>query len=246
MTHDQSFPGQSNLSVNLRVIQDKLPPIMYSFTLLRSIHYILDIRKRHPRTKIYICKFDIDAAYRRCSLSSMTAFESLTIFAGFLLVALRMRFGGAPCPSMWGVISEIITDIGNSLIQNEMWHHEELYDSISDQLDAPLDLPSTIPFHKSRDLSVYIPPNDKGKVDIYIDDSIGIAPDIASAPLRVMRAIPLAIRSLSRPNSVHDIVPRRDIISLKKLRAEGQLSEIKTVLGWVINTRSLLISLPEH
>jgi hypothetical protein len=34
MTHDQSFPGPSNLSVNLRVQQIKLPPIMYSFVLL--------------------------------------------------------------------------------------------------------------------------------------------------------------------------------------------------------------------
>jgi len=64
MTHDQSFPGPSNMSVNLRVQQDQLPPIMYSFALLRSIHYILSIRQRHPTVKIYICKFDIDAAYR--------------------------------------------------------------------------------------------------------------------------------------------------------------------------------------
>jgi len=111
MTHDQSFPGPSNMSVNLRVQQDQLPPIMYSFALLRSIHYILSIRQRHPTVKIYICKFDIYTAYRRCSFSSTTAFESLTIFAGFLLVALRMTFGGAPCPSMWGVISKSITDL---------------------------------------------------------------------------------------------------------------------------------------
>lgn len=157
-----------------------------------------------------------------------------------------MTFGGAPCPSMWGVISEIITDIGNSLLQNDMWLHDELYDPISDQLDAPLELPVSVPFHQARDLSVCIPPNDKGKVDIYIDDSIGIAPDIASAPTRVIRAIPLAICSLSLPNSAQDIIPRKDFTSLKKLRAEGQLSGTKTVLGWVINTRSLLISLPEH
>ncbi len=31
MTHDQSFPGPSSLSVNLRVIQELLPPCMYSF-----------------------------------------------------------------------------------------------------------------------------------------------------------------------------------------------------------------------
>jgi hypothetical protein len=246
MTHDQSFPGPSNLSVNLRVQQDKLPSIMYSFALLRSVHYILSIRHRHPKVKIYICKFDIDAAYCRCSFSNKTAFESMTIFAGLLLVALRMTFGGAPCPSMWGVISESITDIGNALLQNDMWLHDELYDPIFDQLDSPFDLHSSIPFHQTRELSVCIPPNDKGKVDIYIDDSIGIVPDIDEAPKRLVRAIPLAIRTMARPISVQDIIPRKDIISLKKLHEEGRLSEVKTVLGWVINTRSLLISLPEH
>jgi hypothetical protein len=69
MTHDQSFPGPSNLSVNLRVQNDKLPPIMYSFVLLCTIHYILSIRSRHPYTKIFLCKFDIDAAYRHCTFS---------------------------------------------------------------------------------------------------------------------------------------------------------------------------------
>jgi hypothetical protein len=76
--------------------------------------------------------------------------------------------------------------------------------------------------------------------------SIGVAPDIDDAPIRVIRAIPLAIWSVSRPNSNLDVVPRKDIISLKKLGAEGQLCEVKTVLGWVINTRSLTIALPEH
>jgi len=161
----------------------------------------------------FICKFDIDAAYRRCSFSSRTAFESLMIFAGFLLVALRMTFGGAPCPSIWGVISETITDIGNSLLQNKFWIHSDLFDPISDQIDVPLSLPDSVPFHQSRELSVKVPDNDKGKVDIYIDDSIGVAPDIADAPSRVIRAIPLAIRTLARPNSDTDVIPRKDINS---------------------------------
>jgi hypothetical protein len=246
MTHDQSFPLPSNLSVNLRVQNNKLPPIMYNFVLLRSIHYILSLRHRHPSTKIFICKFDIDAAYRQCSFSSKTAFESLTIFAGLLFVALQMTFGGAPCPSIWGVISETIMDIGNALLQNDFRIHSELYDSISDKLDAPLSLPDSVPFCKARELSVSVPPNDRGKVDIYIDDSIGIAPDLDDAPIRVICTIPLAIRSVSRPNSDLDVLPRKDIISLKKLCAEGQLCEIKTVLGWVINTHLLTIALPEH
>jgi hypothetical protein len=86
MTHDQSFPGPSNQSVNKRVKSDELPPIMYSYVLLRTIHYILAVRQRHPLVRIFLCKFDLDAAYRRCTLSEATAMESLTIFGAFVLV----------------------------------------------------------------------------------------------------------------------------------------------------------------
>jgi len=42
LTHDQSFPSLSGLSVNLRVKKDFLPPILYSFMLSRLIHYIIN------------------------------------------------------------------------------------------------------------------------------------------------------------------------------------------------------------
>jgi hypothetical protein len=124
MTHDQTFPGPSTLSVNLRVQHEKLPPIRYSFALMQKIHYILDLRKRHPTTKFFLCKFDIDAAYRRCTLSSSTAFESLMMFEDYLLIALRMTFGGSPNPALWGVISETTTDICNVLLGNQYWDHK--------------------------------------------------------------------------------------------------------------------------
>jgi hypothetical protein len=83
-----------------------------------------------------------------------------------------------------------------------------------------------------------------GKVDIYIEDNITITPDIGEDVTRVIKAILLAIHSIARPVDSRDILPRVDIISAKKLKAEGTFEEIKTVLGWVINTRSLSISLP--
>ncbi len=64
MTHNQSFLGPSGLSVNLRVDKTQLPPCMYSFVLSRILHYIADLRRRHPLKKIFLCKFDLDAAYR--------------------------------------------------------------------------------------------------------------------------------------------------------------------------------------
>jgi hypothetical protein len=179
-------------------------------------------------------------------LSSATAYESLTMFDNYLLVASRMTFCGSPNPSLWGVISETTTDLCNSLLGNSHWDHDSLYDKSSDKLESPLPLSENIPFQSAKELAVHLHPNDGGKVDIFIDDSIGVAPDLGNVPNRVIRAIPLAIRTLARPSSHQDFIPRKDIISLKKLKAEGRLEETKIVLGWLINTRSLLISLPDH
>jgi hypothetical protein len=46
--------------------------------------------------------------------------ESITIFKNYLLIALRLTFGGAPGPALWGVISETATDISNTLLQNDL------------------------------------------------------------------------------------------------------------------------------
>jgi hypothetical protein len=54
MTHDQTFPGPSGTSVNLRVIKEDLPPILYSFALCRTIHYIVNVRLHYPNTKIFL------------------------------------------------------------------------------------------------------------------------------------------------------------------------------------------------
>jgi hypothetical protein len=244
LTHDQSFPGPSGSSVNLRIDHSKLPPIMYGFCLRRIIHYILGLRQRHPETKIMINKFDYDAAYRCCHMASTSATESLTIHNKLLFMALRLTFGGSTCPNLWNCISESGTDLANMLIQNSFWDHTSFYDPLSSTIDKPNTLPPEIPFAKTKDLAVKIPINDIGKADIYIDDTIGVALDLNDNVNRVSTAIPLAIHTMARPLDPLDDIPRKEIISLKKFSAEGQPSETKTVLGWFINTRTLTISLP--
>jgi hypothetical protein len=217
---------------------------MYSFTLLRSLHYIISLRARHPSTKIFISKFDLDAAYRQCHLSGSTATESLTIYNDTLLIVLRMTFGGAPCPSLWGYFSETITDVCNTLIQCSSWDFMAFSDETSSKIPNPISLPNNIPFAQAKAMAVDIPVNDLGKVDVFIDDNIAITPDLNCNTTRVIRAIPLAIHSIARPVVSTDDIPRVDIISANKLQAEGTFEEVKIVLGWHINTRSLLISLP--
>lgn len=139
-----------------------------------------------------------------------------------------------------------LADLSNTIIHLESWDHEYLHDRISDNLDIPLSLTDSTPFHMAKELAVTILPDDLGKDDIYIDNSIGITPDLHDNTKRVSRAIPLVIHTLSRPLSSSDVIHRKDIISMKKYAAEGRMEEQKTVLGWIINTRTLRISLPPH
>jgi hypothetical protein len=167
MTYDQSFPGPSGLSVNLTVQKNLLSPILYSYVMSRLLHYIVNTCFRHPSTKIFICKIDIDAAFRHGTLAGTTATDSLTIVDDLLLMALQMTFGGAPCPSLWGVISETLANIANSLLQNPHWDHHLLYDPISDTLDSPSSLLESIPFHPGKELAVSLPPNDRKVILIF-------------------------------------------------------------------------------
>ena len=68
-----------------------------------------------------ITKVNFKSAYRRVHLKAKTAFKSCTCTAGMLLVVLRMTFGGAPNPSQWSDISEVITDLANDLVRRRDW-----------------------------------------------------------------------------------------------------------------------------
>lgn len=163
LTHDQSFPGPSGMLVNLWVKRDLLPPIIHSLVMSRLIHYIINTRWVLPDTKIFLWKIDLDTAYRWCSLSSSTSWESMTIYVGLLLATLQITFGGSPCPNLWGVISKTIADVANSIL------HNNLYEPFSDSIDRPKSLPDNIPFHRAKDLAAVLPDNREGYIyNIYI------------------------------------------------------------------------------
>ena len=217
MTHDQSFPGPSTLSVNKRVIQNLLPPSnVYGFAFKRIIHYIIKLRNDNPTTKIYISKFDFDAAFRRCHLSAATSLESCTVHDNFLYLHLRLTFGGTPCPSIWNTIAEPITDIANRLITCPDWDHKLFHDPLLELIKNAKSLPDTHLYAKAKELAINIPPNNIRKIDIYIDDNISISLDKDENTLRTNTAILTAIRAISRPIDSSEEIPRKDIISLKK------------------------------
>ena len=99
LTHDQSFnPTRGERrSVNDRVVTEELSPARFGRALMRLLHYICLLRRRFPGEKLLLTKVDCKSAYRRIHLQAATAMKACTVFAGLLLVALRLTFGGAIC-----------------------------------------------------------------------------------------------------------------------------------------------------
>ena len=251
VTHDLSFPGKfSGESVNSRVKKHELEPCMFSFVFSRIVHYIVALRRKFKNTRIWIRKEDIKSAFRRLHLNAITAFRSaVRVYIDgnwYIIISLRMPFGGAPCPSEFALATDLIADTINDLLADTNWNHKEVYSDMIHEILDPIPLPDDIPFAQSRDLSVEVPLEEYGKTDVYIDDFITIGPDkydilerITKAPITVIHAI--ADNSLSSDN-----IPRDDIVAVDKMKAEGAAEERKICLGWMLDTRRLLVSLPDH
>ena len=251
ITHDLSFPGKtSNESVNSRSIPTDLEPIMFGHTLLRIIHYIVNLRKRYPEKKIWVRKEDIKSAYRRMHLNSTSAFTSAVRVKikqiWYILLSIRLPFGGAVCPSEFCLLSDILTDLINDLFTCKQWDHNKIRSNYIAKIPTAVELDPSIPFAQARDLIVDMPTEDEGKTDCFVDDLISVAVDI-NDNLDRLRAAPCTIlHAVAHSSSNHTHLKRDNLIADDKNDAEGAPEEQKTCLGWLLDTRRLTVSLPTH
>ena len=84
--------------------------------------------------------------------------------------------------------------------------------------------------------------NDDPKYDCYIDDVFGCF--LAEHAARGEAVVPLVLSLFGRPNDALESLPRDPLLSVKKFLAEAQSLVLKIVLGWLIDARRFLISLP--
>ena len=254
LTHDQSFNATRGMrrSVNDRVDVDRLTPARFGRALLRFLHYTCKLRRNFPRDRLLITKVDFKSAYRRVHLKATTALKSSTCIAGMLLVALRMTFGGAPNPSQWSDISEVIADLANDLVRRDDWdpsvwsapQQGVLRTSRAVDNDEGHVRPSD-EFGKAFAMSVNDPVDDGlAKFECYLDDLFGVFRDRDVD--KAEAALPLALHLVGRPvdERAPESFPRDDLLAASKFLAEAKASERKTILGWDVNTRSFKVSLP--
>jgi hypothetical protein len=169
----------------------------------------------------------------------------MVLVGNYLLIALRLTFGGSPNPSRWSDLSEIACDLANDLVQNPGWDPTVHSSPHSTKLPPePLLEPRSVPFATAVPLSVALPINDEPKTEVYIDDLFNCF--LLRRLAKGGQILPFVLHLMGRPTHTKDAITRDDILSISKFLAEATPSEIKTILGWEVDTRRLLLSLPTN
>jgi hypothetical protein len=252
LTHDQSYPFQSGMSVNTRVIDAELSNCCYGFALRRFIHKIVDIRRLFPSTPILLNKFDFKSAYRRVHNAAVAAFQSCVTTKGLsddypvALVSLRLTFGGKPCPSKFCEISEPVTDLANEIARTPEWDPCTMHSTHHELIGPPEFQPDEVPFSAARNMIVDPEADEFASAEVFVDDIFSAFPALSDDHVqRGSQAALLAMEIIGRPIIQNESLPRDDILAIAKAMAEGTPNEILTILGWLIDTRRLLICLSE-
>jgi hypothetical protein len=248
MTQDLSFsPLNPANAINARIDMAAYPEMVYGWCLPRIFHFMVALRYHHPNKRIFISKYDYSDAYRRMAHEAKAAAQTISAIGDAAFIALRLTFGGSPNPPTWCAVSELVADLANEISQCKEWDPEVLFNPAQSETPEPEMMPDEIPIGLAYEMSVMPPPIVEGKVDVFIDDLINVFLDTPENRRRQPHVVPLAAHLTNRPHSGDGVepVPRRPIINIPKLQAEGTPAEIQVVLGWSLDTRRLLVALPD-
>jgi hypothetical protein len=148
-------------------------------------------------------------------------------------------------PIYFFLFLEICTDLANDILHCPDWDPSSTFSPHADKVPDPVLLPASVDFKQAKSLDVDIPLDTWGKVDDFIDDGIVIIPDLNTNQNHAIQAILLSIHTICQPLASSEPIAREDCLSPGNLAEEGGLSECIIIFGWVINTRSLTIALPQ-
>ncbi len=248
LTHNLSHSiTQYDASVNMRSNIDAYPEMIFGWCLLRLIHFICALRLQYPGMAILIAKFDFSDAYRRMRHKAKTALETILIVGQIAFVMIRLSFGGSVNPPSWCCFPKMLTDLSNEIPLMKDWDPDLLRSPVQKVIPEPEYLDESIPFSKARPMAVSIPTTGEGRLDCFIDDIIRVFLAVKENLKRQTASVPLASFISMRPHAGEDKpIPQREPLNPEKMEAKGVPREIQIVLGWLINTRLLILCLPDY
>ena len=166
---------------------------------------------------------------------------------------LALPMGWTNSPPLFTAVTETIADVTNQrlLKRRKVSPHqlEDLADSPPpDPRSPPSGAADSVPWPSSRDPCL----NQRGLrptayVDVFVDDFLGLAQGNTDRLKYVRRVLLHTIDDVFRPLDDSDSSARKEPVSVKKLlQGDACWSTVKEVLGWLINTHDMTLTLTER
>ena len=142
------------------------------------------------------------------------------------------------------MLSEGITDLGNDLLSCNDWSPNESQSPHASELKKPTSIDTSTPFGQALPAAVVVNPDSWSRIDAHINGIINVG--LLGGNWRGLGgAALLDLHIFGRPADDNEPIPRDDLVAMKKILSEDSLSEVKEVLGWIINTRDFTVSFPD-
>jgi hypothetical protein len=210
---------------------------------------------------VYLIKLDISDGFYCIALNFDNipklgvAFPTASGKEPLVVFPLILPMGWKNSPPVYSTATETIADLINTRLRHlavPLPHH---LDNLAESIPSPdpaIRHPRSLP-HVTRDPSLPTPPQPLAYTNIYVDDFVAASQcsptGLSNIDNRrwVRRLLLHAVDNVFHPVSAGDSPERHEPVSLKKLHAGDCLWEtMKLVLGRIINTVEMTISLPPH
>ena len=90
LTHDCSWLGSSENSVNGRINEELLAPLQYRRCLIRVLHHIQHMKFNNKSKRILMVKHDLDSAFGRLHWHARCALLCITVIAKTAYLLTRL------------------------------------------------------------------------------------------------------------------------------------------------------------
>jgi hypothetical protein len=227
----------------------------------RLIHQVVQADPRFG--PVQFMKLDIADGFYRVWLRAEdvpklgVAVPSLPGEPPLVALPLALPMGWTESPPAFSAVTETIADVANRRLQRGAAHKTAphrldaaastpSHDAIPLALPAPSRTPTTLP---QPDQPPPLRSHNRRlqTIEVYVDDFIAAAQGSPQRLNRIRRVLMTAIDDVFRPLSPHDHEFRTEPISIKKLlKGDGSWATVKKVLGWIIDTVSMTLTLPQR
>ena len=125
----------------------------------------------------------------------------------------------------------MLCNLSNEIPQMLNWDPEVLFSPSQPEVPLPDFLPKTMPYARAQPMTVNVPTRFLGRGDCYLDDIIKVYLGLKHVIRKYAASAPLALYVSMRPLASNKPVPRKETLSLPKLKAEGTPGEMMIVYG---------------